>query len=188
MTNKPEMSAQEASWHEHLAGMRAAEKARKDGSSSTARNAVAAATAGPVTIGGYELHPPTEGTVWTLKRLAEEFAQWAERHEMPSAKDGEPNGTREMLELGLSTLAFCDSRGTFLALEAGMLEDLIVQADAMIWEMPVAVTKALAKHFEAGMQAIRALSADEEDATKKSPATGVSGISPAMPTQQEAVD
>ena len=167
MNTLPEMSRQEASWHEHLAGMRAAEKARKQGADPTARNAVAAATAGPVTIGGYELYPATEGTVWTLKRLAVEFAAWAERHEMLSAREGEPNGTREMLELGLSTLAFCDSRGTFLALEAGMLEDLIVQADAMIWEMPVATTQALAKHFEKGMQAIRDLSAAEEEPPKK---------------------
>ena len=187
MTTKPEMSRQEASWHEHLAGMRAAEKARAQGGDPTAVHAVAAATAGPVNIGGSDLYPATEGTVWTLKRLAVEFSRWADEIGMPSAMEGEAQGTREMLELGLSTLAFCDSRGTFLALESGRLEELITRADKLIWECPVAVTQALARHFEAGMQAIRDLNADEEeDAKKKSLAKAGNGTSPAMPTPPTA--
>lgn len=181
MTEKPKMSRQEASWHEHLAGMRATEKARQDGGNSGARNAVAAGTAGPVNIGGFDLYPPTEGTVWTLKRLAIEFAAWADALGMPVAAEGELNGTREMLELGLSTLAFCDARGTFLALECGRLDELIVRADSLIFDTPIEITKALSAHFEKGMRAIRELSADEEGVPKKPLTADGNGVSPATP-------
>lgn len=185
MDTLPEMSRQEASWHEHLAGMRAAEAARKQGGNPAAIDAVAAATAGPVEIGGFLLYPATEGTVWTLKRLAREFAAWADKWQVPRAAPGAEDGYRELLELGLSTLAFCDSRQTFLDLEAGKLELLILKAEAMMWETPVEITKALAAHFEAGMQRIKDLNSDEEEPVKKSQATGGNGTSPGTPIPAE---
>lgn len=182
------MSRQEASWHEHLAGMRAAEKARAQGGNPAAIDAVAAATCGPVRIGAFEIYPPTEGTVWTLKRLAREFAAWADALGMPSAADGEDNGSREMLELGLSTLAFVDSRQTFQYLEAGRLEDLILRAEKLMWETPVEVTKQLSAHFESGMARLRELNSGDEEAPKKPIAADGNGVSPAMPIPPAVAD
>ena len=68
-TTKPEMSRHEASWHEHLAGMRAAEAARKLGSNPAATDALATATAGPVTVGGFVLVMLT-GAVGTTRGAA----------------------------------------------------------------------------------------------------------------------
>lgn len=172
----PEMSSHEASWHEHLAGMRATEAARKLGADPAMIDAFAAATAGPVTIAGYELYPASEGTIWALKRVAREFKAWADGLGMPSAAEGAENGSRELIELGLSTLVFCDARGTFMALECGDLEGLIVRAEALMFETPVAVMKQLEAHFQTQMQRIRDLTPDAEDAPGKPPAAAASGI------------
>lgn len=183
------MSRHEASWHEHLAGMRAAEAARQQGGNPAAIAAVATATAGPTEIGGFLLAPATEGTIWTLQRLAREFRSWADALGMQPSADGAEPGTREMLELGLSTLAFCDARATWKAMECGELESLIVRADAMIWETPVEILTKLETHFRREMQRIRNLTPAAEDAPgKQETAGGANGNSPAMPTPQEAAD
>jgi hypothetical protein len=178
---KPEMSQQEASWHEHLSGMRAGEAARKQGSNPHATEALASATAGPVVIGGYTLHPASEGTIWTLKRLAREFAEWADGIGIKAAAEGEENGTRELLELGLSTLVFCDAKRCWHDLEDGNLEGLIKEAEDLMWETPVAVTKRLEAHFQRQMQAIRDLTPEDDGTPGKSPDPAASGASPAMP-------
>jgi hypothetical protein len=176
------MSRHEASWHTHLAGMRAAEAARAQGGNPHAIEAFATATAGPVILHGFTLYPATEGMVWTLKRMAREFNTWADRLGMPRAEFGEEDGTRELLELGLSTLVFCDALATWQALEMGQLESLIVKAEALMWQAPVAVAMDLAAHFKKQMRVIRDLTPGEEDAPGKPPETAGNGISPGMPT------
>jgi hypothetical protein len=188
MSNHPEMSRQEASWHEHLAGMRAGAKARKLGSNPLATDALATATAGPVEIGGFQLFPASEGTVWTLKRLAREFRSWADGIGMPSAGEGEANGTRELMELGLSTLVFCDSLRVWTRLEQGELYQLALEAEDLMFRTPIAITRQLEAHFQRQMQAIRDLTPDDEGTPGKSLPTGGSGISPGQPIPQEAAD
>jgi hypothetical protein len=185
---KPEMCAQEASWHQHMAGMRASAEARKQGSNPAATAALATATAGPVRIGRFTLHPASEGTVWTLKRLAREFAAWADVLGMPSAPEGGELGSRELLELGLSTLAFADARGTWQRLELGQLEQIIVEAECLMFDTPVAELRQLEQHFQKQMQAIRDLTPDAEPAPKKPQPADGNGTSPATPIPAEATD
>lgn len=167
--------------------MRAADAARKQGGNPTAIDALAGATAGPVTIAGFTLKPATEGTIWTLKRVAREFRAWADGLGMPHAT-GPENGTREMLELGLSTLVFADARACWIQIEEGNFPALISQADTIMWEMDLATTRALEAHFQKQMESIRALTPDAEDRPGKPPETGENGTSPEMPTQPEAAD
>ena len=174
------MSRHEASWHEHMAGMRAAAAARKQGGDPAAITALAAATAGPVIVGGFALHAASQGTVWTLQRVAREFADWAKRMRMPIAGDHEPDGTREILELGLSTLVFMDSMRVWHLLETGRLEDLIAEAEQLMWQVPVDIYRQLENHFDREMGRIRALRGGEEAPKKPTPPDG-SGISPVMP-------
>ena len=179
-TSLPEMSRHEASWHEHLAGMRASAAARKQGGDPAAITALATATAGPVLIGTFKLWPASQGTVWTLQRVAREFSAWANALGMPKAGDHEPDGTREILELGLSTLVFADSLRVWHMLETGRLEDLISEAEQLMWEVPVDVYRSLENHFDREMGRIRRL--HTEDAPKKKPATQAeSGTSPVIP-------
>ena len=171
------MSRHEASWHEHLAGMRAAEKAREQGGNPDAIAAIASATAGPVEIGGFTLHRAGQGTIWTLQRLAREFAAYAESIGLQSSEDPTNPGNREMIELGLATLAFCDARGCWQMLDAGRMYALIVRADEMMWSMPIETQLALQAHFTSEMDRIKKLSPGEEEETPgKSPAPVVSGI------------
>lgn len=186
MSDKPEMSRQEASWHTHLAALRAQEAARKAGSNTAATEALATATAGPVTIGGYQLYPASEGTIWTLKRLAREFIAWADKLGMPHAAEGELRD-RELLELALSTLAFCDARRVWQLLESGRFEELIIEADRMVWYMPIETSRALEAHFSKQMARIRELTPDAETAPKK-PEAGGNGNSPATPIPAEDTD
>lgn len=180
-TPLPEMSQQEASWHTHLAAMRAQETARNQGANPHAVEALASATAGPLRLHGFDLFPATEGTVWTLKRVAREFKAWADSVGMPHAAEGEEDGTRELLELGISTLVFCDARKCFMDLELGNLHSVIARADQLMWQIPLQVSRDLAAHFSRQMGRIRDLTPDEESATPGKPMAG-NGTSPAMPT------
>lgn len=177
----PEISAQEASWIEHLAGMRARAAARKQGGNPLAETALASVTCGPREIGGFTVYPATEGTVWTLRRVAREFKAWADGIGMPVAGDGEPDGTREMLELGLTTLVFMDARKAWMALEAGSLEELIVAAERLFWNTPLCEQRELEAHFRQQMDFIRGLSGDGEAVKKKSPETDGCGVSRETP-------
>jgi hypothetical protein len=184
MDHKPEMSRQEYSWHKHLAGMRAADAARNQGANPATIDALASVTAGPVTIGGFTLHPATRGLQWTLQRLAREFALYAIAHNLPDDHGGEYLTSRELIELGLSTLAFADPLATWQALEAGDLKTLIRRADALAWETPVEITQELEKHFRREMDRISSLAGDDEEDTPKKPqalAEPPSGASPASP-------
>jgi hypothetical protein len=187
-TPLPEMSQQEASWHTHLAAMRAQETARNQGANPHAVAAFATATAGPVTIAGYTLHPASQGTVWTLKRVATDFTAWADRLGIPTATTPESPGTREMLELGLTTLVFCDSRQCWIDLETGKLEQLISRADAMIWNVELTDLLALQTHFQTQMARIGALSGEEEAPGKPQPQPAASGPSPVMPIPPRATE
>ena len=189
MNTLPEMSRQEASWHEHLAGMRAAEKARKDGGNPEAIAALATATAGPVTLAGYDLYPASQGTIWTLKRVAREFTAWADLLKMPVSPDPDAPGTREMIELGLATLVFADSQRCWIDLESGKLEELITRADAMIWQLGVEDLLGLQNHFQTQMERLGNLSAGDEAPTPgKPPTAGLSGTSPAIAIPPVAAD
>lgn len=186
MIEKPEMSRHEASWHEHLAGMRAADKARQQGSNAAAVHALATATAGPQIIGGYTLAPAAEGTIWTLKRLAMEFQAWADAIQMPAAETGTPNGTREILELGLTTLVFVDALECWGELERGNLEGLILRAEKLMWETPLEISRQLENHFTQQMAAIRDLSPEKDETPGKPQPAPASGTSAAMPTPAPA--
>lgn len=183
------MSRQEASWHEHLAGMRATEKARSQGGNPAAIDAVAAATAGPVEIAGFLLQPASQGTIWTLKRVAREFTAWADSLGMPVSTNPDAPGTREMIELGLATLIFCDSRQSWIELESGRLEALISRADALIWTVGINDLLALQNHFQVQMDRLGALTPNDEETTpgKLNPAP-VSGSLPDPATPPAAVD
>ena len=171
----PEMSAQEASWHEHLAGLRAADTAREQGSDTAATEALASATAGPTTIAGRPLQQATQGTIWTLQRVAREYARWARDHGIePSASPDEP-GTRELIELGLATLVFCDARACWRELDVGNLALLISRAEDMMWRMPLSDQMALQAHFATEMDRIRHLSGGPDPEPKKKP------LAPLMP-------
>lgn len=179
MDPKPEMSRHEASWHIHLAGMRAAAAAKKSGGNIDAIEALATATAGPRDIAGLQVYPATEGTVFTLKRIAREFNAWADSIGMPRAAAGEPNGHRELLELGLSTLAFMDALATWTALDTEGIEPLVLRAETLIFRVEISTQRALEDHFTREMARIRALTQDEDPAPKKSEEADGSGISPA---------
>jgi hypothetical protein len=165
--------------------MRAAEKARAQGGNPDSIEALATATAGPVEIGGFKLMPASQGTIWTLQRLAREFSAWADAVAMPAAAAGAPDGTRELLELGLSTLAFCDARGCWQEMEAGDLPRLIVRAEAMMFDVPVETSLRLEAHFRHQMERIRALNPEADPMPGKPPA-GENGKSPEMQTPPAA--
>lgn len=167
MTEKPQMSAQEASWHEHLAGMRAKAEARKSGADPAAIYAVASSTAGTRIVAGYELKPANQGTVWTLQRVAKEFAEWANNIGMPEQGSAEEPGTRQMLELGLTTLVFADPKGCWLAMDAGNLESLITQAESFIWDTSLEDQTELQNHFQKQMEVLAALNPSNEPPKKK---------------------
>jgi hypothetical protein len=178
-TPKPEMSRHEASWHEHLAGMRAAEAARKQGGDPQAAEAMAWATASPVRIAGYELRPASQGTLWTLRRLAREFSAWADAIGMPKAAPGEADGSRECIEMGLTMLAFTDSLRVWDLLETERLGELITEAEKLIHRVPLEDYRKLERHFQMQMERIHGLT-PEAVPEKKTPETRTGG-SPAMP-------
>jgi hypothetical protein len=182
-TPKPEMSRHEASWHEHLAGMRAAEAARKQGGDPEVITAIASATAGPLQIGPHTLRPASQGTIWTLQRVAREWQAYADARAIPASGDAQNPGTREMLELGLATLAFCDARETWRTLDRGELETLIARAEELMWETPADVQLALQAHFTREMERIGRLApAEDTPAKKPHPAPEMpTGSSPAAP-------
>ena len=181
------MSAQEASWHEHLAGMRAADAARAQGADPTATAALASSTAGETVIANRKLAPASQGTVWTLQRMAREFAAEADASRIPSGENGAP-GTRELLELGLATLVFCDARRCWKMLDGGRLADLIGEAETMMWEMPLTEQLALQKHFRAEMDRVRALAGGEDDTPPgKLPETAGASPATAIPPQEPAL-
>lgn len=181
----PEMSRHEASWHEHLAGMRAAEAARAKGADPTAVEALASATAGPLQIGAFNIRPASQGTIWTLQRVAREWEKFASAHAIPASGDSAAPGTRELIELGLATLAFCDARECWLALDRGEIAHLVEKADAMMWEIPVETQLKLQNHFQAEMARIGRLAPGQEDAPGKPPETPA-GTSPASETPPPA--
>lgn len=182
----PEMSRHEASWHEHLAGMRAAEAARSKGADPLAVEALASATAGAVEIGGHRLLPASQGTIWTLQRLAREFSQWANGIGMPIADPGAPDGTRETIEMGLTMLAFCDSLRVWTLLESGRLSQLILEAETLIHRVPLEDYRRMEAHFQKEMERIRSLTPDAgPEHQKKTPETPAGG-SPAIPTPPPA--
>lgn len=158
--DKPEISAQEASWIEHLAGMRARAAACKQGSNPEAVEALATATSGPVTIANRKLYPASQGTVWTLQRLAREFSNYADFHGLNGTNDPAVPGERELLELGLATLCFCNSRECWKRLELGKLEELILESEELMWSLPIEDQLALQAHFAKEMDRINRLSPD----------------------------
>lgn len=177
-SDKPKMSRHEASWHTHLASMRAAEAARKQGSDPLTTSALATATAGPVVIAGFTLHPASQGTIWTLQRAAREFTAWADALGMTAAEDPERPETRELIELGLATLIFCDPRACWNELECGGLEDMILRAESLIWNLEVSSQIKLQEHFQSQMERLGQLASDGEDAGKKSEPVQGNGSSP----------
>jgi hypothetical protein len=182
LPTRPEMSLQEASWHEHLAGMRATDAARTQGEDPAAIHALATATAGAITIGHHTLRPASQGTIWTLQRLAREWAAYAAAHAIPASGDPTAPGTREIIELGLSTLAFCDARTCWQALDRGDLPALITRAEALMWDTPLAEQLALQAHFTAQMDQLKAFTPQEEDTPPGKPmppAPPATGSSPA---------
>ena len=182
----PEMSSQEASWHEHLAGMRAGDAARHQGADPAAVAAFASATAGPVILAGRHLHQASQGTIWTLQRVAREFAAWADDVGLPHASNPEAPGTRELLELGLATLVFCDARLCWRMLDNHQLAELTQQAEDMMWEMPLPEQLALQAHFRGEMDRIRALSGNGSDEPEKKTLPPTAGISSAIATPPPA--
>lgn len=177
------MTAQEASWHEHLAGVRASEDARAEGSNPAAVTAFASATAGPVILAGRSLQPASQGTLWTLQRVAREFARWADANNLPASLDPHAApGTRELIELGLATLVFCDARHVWRQLDAGRHADLFAAAEEMMWAMPLPEQLQLQAHFRSQMDAISALSGDAEEDTPEKKLPPAPLPSPAMPT------
>lgn len=185
----PPMTAQEASWHEHIAGMRAGEAARAAGANPAAVAAVAAATAGPVAVAGMPLESASQGTIWTLQRAAREYAALADAQGLAPAADPARPGTRELIELGLTTLIFMDARGVWKLLDAGGLPDLIARAEAIMWDMPLAANLALQAHFNREMNRIRDLTGGADpDAGAEKKTRPTAGPSPAMPTPPPAPD
>lgn len=184
------MSAQEASWHEHLAGMRAAEAARNQGADPLAVTAFASATAGPVAIAGRQLQPASQGTIWALQRVAREFAKWADDAGVPESPDPEAPGTRELIELGLATMVFCDARAVWRELDRGDIGPLIASAEDMMWDMPLSDQLALQSHFRAEMDRIRDLAGgsqqDQTPQKKTPPAPASVGPSSATPIPRQA--
>lgn len=178
----PEMTAQEASWHEHLAGVRASEDARAEGSNPAAVTAFASATAGPVILAGRSLQPASQGTLWTLQRVAREFARWADENNYTASADPDAPGTRELIELGLATLVFCDARHVWRQLDAGRHADLFASAEEMMWAMPLPEQLQLQAHFRAQMDAISALSGGSEEDTPEKKLPQAASPLPAMPT------
>lgn len=187
MDTKPEMSRQEYSWHKHLAGMRAADAARNQGANPAAVDAIASASAGPVIIGGIKLGRATQGAVWTLQRVAREFAEYADANGLHPSTDPTSPGTRELIELGLATLVFCDARNCWVDLDSGNLAKLILRADEMMWDMPIEDQLALQAHFTAEMERIKRLSPEEEETPGKSQLPP-SGNSPKAPIHPEGTD
>ncbi len=161
---KPSITPQEASWHEQVAGLRAAEAARAHGSNPATTAALATATAGPVTIAGLALAPASQGTLWTLQRIAREFTAHADASaRYPAATDPTAPGTRELIELGLATLVFIDARGTWKLLDAAALTTLIARAEDLVWTLPLSHQIALQAHFRAEMDRIHDLAGPGEE-------------------------
>lgn len=191
-TPLPPMSRQEASWHEHLAGMRAAEEARKAGADPLAIDAIASATAGPVKIGKFTLHPASQGTVWTLKKVAKQFAAYAEQHNIPSSGDPQDPADREIIEMGLAALAFADARGTWMALNPRDFPGLVLKADELMWETSAEIQLALQAHFTSEMDRLAALNPDGPQPMvqpkKLMPLATEPGSSRELPTQLADTD
>lgn len=171
------MSEQEASWHEHMAGMRAGESARTEGADPNAVAAVAAVTAGPVHIADLTLRPANQGTIWTLQRVGREFQNECARRRLSAE-------TQDLLDTGLSLLIFQDARRVWRMLDAGQLATLFDEADALMWERSLETQAALKRHFRREMDRIAALTGDaDEDATPGKPMQA-SGALPATPPPQ----
>jgi len=185
----PEMSRHEASWHEHVAGMRAADHARHEGGDPAATAALATATAGTRQIGPFTVRPASQGTVWALRRIAREWQVYADARNLPSTGDPTNPGTRELIELGLAVLAFCDARATWLALDNGELASLVSRAEDMMWNLPVEIQMQLQAHFTGEMDRIKDLTPGEEENGKKpQPQPAAAGSSPVAQTPPAAAD
>lgn len=157
---KPLISATEASFHESVAGQRAAEKAKAQGCDPEALDSLARATSGPVEIAGMKLNPPSEGTFITLRKIASMFQKHADAIGLPHSEDPESPGERELYELGLASLTFADPRRVFRELNIGNLPKLMTEAMDLIFELPLADQVALKNHIESAMEEIARLAGD----------------------------
>lgn len=155
---KPEMSKTEASFHEAVAGQRASAEAKKQGCDPAALDALAGATMGPVKIGHIVLKPASEGTFITLRKIATMFQKHADALGMPHSDDEASPGERELIELGLASLVFSDSRRVFRELNIGNLPALMNEALDLIFELPLETQVRLKHHIEKQMQEIDRLS------------------------------
>lgn len=157
---KPEMSAMEATFHQSIAGQRAAAHAREQGCDPQALDSLARATIGATRIGGVTLKPASEGTFITLRKIAAMFQQRADELGLPHSANPESPGERELYELGLASLVFSDPRRVFRELNIGNLPSLMNEAMDLIFELPLADQVALKNHIESCMAEISRLSGD----------------------------
>ncbi len=180
---KPEMSATEASFHESVAGQRAAAAAREQGADPQALDSLARATIGETTIGGIKLKPASEGTFITLRKVASMFARRADELKLPHAEDPDSPGERELYELGLASLVFSDPRRVFRELNIGNLPSLMNEAMDLIFELPLADQVALKNHIESCMAEISRLAGDGAEKPVGKPGAEAAGDSPAKTSQ-----
>ncbi len=112
---------------------------------------------GPLKIGRIELKPASEGTFITLRKLATMFEKYADARGMPKSEDEDSPGERELIELGLASLVFSDSRRVFRELNIGNLPSLMNEALDLIFELPLETQLNLKHHIEKQMREINRL-------------------------------
>lgn len=130
--SRPAMSRTEASWHEVIAGQRAAAAARAQDQGGEAMDAVAEVTAEPVRVGPYTLAPASPGTVAALRRMAVALTQRFPALVGPAKT--QTDAEFDALQEALTLLTMTEPRRVLRQLgEPDGLERLLLEADDLYW-------------------------------------------------------
>lgn len=163
------MSRTEASWHETQAGMRAAAAARAAGEDPQLVAAVVDSTLPRMEVGRYVVKPATKGTVMAIQRVAPLLLEWAESQGMAPAPNPAIPGELEMLETAFTIMVFADPRRIYRETAAGLPQDLIAEAEALVWEMPATQMVPLQDALEREMRAVGLTGPSEDDQAEPRP-------------------
>lgn len=161
---KPVMSQKEASWHELRAGQRAAAQAQAQGEDPKLVEAVVNATVSRPAICHYEIKPATKGTIMAISRLALHLQAFAdERGWKPSDNPNLPSEL-DLYEMAFMIMIFDDAKRIYSATAEALPDELIEEADSMIFDMSVHEVRRLQDMLEVELTAIGMVAPSEEEA------------------------
>lgn len=179
---KPVMSQQEASWHEHIAGLRAAEVARNQGEDPALIEAVVDATLPRPEVAGFQIKPATKGTLMAISRLAKQLLAYAKANDLSPSPNRNQPGELEMLEMAFMIMVFSEPKMIYRDTKDSLPAYLIAEAERLIFDVPALEMLKIQEQLEVELAAIGMVSPEEEPPAPGKP--GESDQSSVDPTPQ----